>query len=321
MRNDVHGWAGGRRHFQGESQIGFLGSWRGNGLPIGWASGPRWSDLSAAGASAGSFGKQPCPKPRTEVSRKEDQADHRLSRPRHGSHPSLRPNALVSIVMVPHPGRNPPCRVFGDTTASSPSPGAAPPGLTRLPAPRSRGGHSSPSRKVGSAQRAQPTSPGLAHLHGNVTDHATAAAEGQSRRARRLPGPARFRSSRPRPPSLVSGATSPPQALRLRERSLHGRARPQSMATSDPPPPESSPNVESEAAQQHRPSVSWKLTSPAASAAARKTSGTYPASAAFQRHRLISRPEINLGTQPQICFLQPRTSQPLVLFRCGRSGC
>nr|KAF6282060.1 hypothetical protein mMyoMyo1_001879 [Myotis myotis] len=92
------------------------------------------------------------------------------------------------------------------------------------------------------------------------------------------------------------------------------------MATSEPPPPESSPNVENEAAQQHRPSVSWKLTSPAASATARKTSGTYPASAAFQRHRLISRPEINLGTQPQICFLQPRTSQPLVLFSLMNSS-
>ncbi|XP_059532023.1 uncharacterized protein C5orf52 homolog [Myotis daubentonii] len=92
------------------------------------------------------------------------------------------------------------------------------------------------------------------------------------------------------------------------------------MATSEPPPPESSLNVENETAQQHRPSVSWKLASPAASAAARKTSGPYPASAAFQRHRLISRPEINLGTQPQICFLQPRTSQPLVLFSLMNSS-
>ncbi|XP_006104943.1 uncharacterized protein C5orf52 homolog [Myotis lucifugus] len=91
------------------------------------------------------------------------------------------------------------------------------------------------------------------------------------------------------------------------------------MAASEPPPPESSPNVENEAVQQHRPSVSWKLTSPA-NAAARKTSGIYPASAAFQRHRLISRPEINLGTQPQICFLQPRTSQPLVLFSLMNSS-
>lgn len=94
------------------------------------------------------------------------------------------------------------------------------------------------------------------------------------------------------------------------------------MADSQPPLPESSPSVENGAAQQHRPSVSWNLTSPTASAAAtKKTSGIYPASAAFQRHRLVSRPEINLGTQPQICFLRPRTSQPLVLFRCGRSGC
>ncbi|XP_008141040.1 uncharacterized protein C5orf52 homolog [Eptesicus fuscus] len=93
------------------------------------------------------------------------------------------------------------------------------------------------------------------------------------------------------------------------------------MADSQPPPPESSPSVENGAAQQHRPSVSWNLTSPTASAAAtKKTSGIYPASAAFQRHRLVSRPEINLGTQPQICFLRPRTSQPLVLFSLMNSS-
>ncbi|XP_036305507.1 uncharacterized protein C5orf52 homolog [Pipistrellus kuhlii] len=93
------------------------------------------------------------------------------------------------------------------------------------------------------------------------------------------------------------------------------------MADSQPPPPEASPGAENEAAQQHRPSVSWNLASSSTGAAAsKKTAGAYPASAAFQRHRLISRPDINLGAQPQICFLRPRTSQPLVLFSLMNSS-
>lgn len=41
-----------------------------------------------------------------------------------------------------------------ETPVSSRFPGAAPPGLTPLPAPRSRGGHMSPGGEVESAQRA-----------------------------------------------------------------------------------------------------------------------------------------------------------------------
>lgn len=92
------------------------------------------------------------------------------------------------------------------------------------------------------------------------------------------------------------------------------------MADSQVPRPQSSPSEENGVTQQHRPSVTWNLSSPKVNAVATKTStssGTYPASAVFRRHRLGSRPEINVGSQPQTCFLQPRTSKPMVLFRCG----
>lgn len=68
----------------------------------------------------------------------------------------------------PSTRRNPLCRVFGETAASSPRPGPAPPELTRLRAPRNRWGHSSPGRKVRSSQRAAVHSSGLARLHGNA---------------------------------------------------------------------------------------------------------------------------------------------------------
>ncbi|XP_016054126.1 PREDICTED: uncharacterized protein C5orf52 homolog [Miniopterus natalensis] len=87
------------------------------------------------------------------------------------------------------------------------------------------------------------------------------------------------------------------------------------------PPP--SPSEENAATQQHRPSVTWNLTSPMSkTATARSSTSTaiYPASIVLRRHRLGSSPEINLGTQPQICFLQPRTSQPLVLFSLMNSS-
>ncbi|KAM7051444.1 uncharacterized protein C5orf52 homolog [Molossus nigricans] len=95
------------------------------------------------------------------------------------------------------------------------------------------------------------------------------------------------------------------------------------MADIPVPNPEPSPRVENGVTQQHRPSVTWNLSSPKVNPAATKritSSGTYPASAVFRRHRLGSRPEINLGSQPQICFLQPRTSQPMVLFSLMNSS-
>ena len=80
---------------------------------------------------------------------------------------------------------------------------------------------------------------------------------------------------------------------------------------------------DNETAQQQRPSVTWNLSLPTVSTAAIQTtrsSGSYSASAFLWRHRFGSRPEINLGTQPRIIFLRPQTSQPLVLFRCGRGA-
>lgn len=91
------------------------------------------------------------------------------------------------------------------------------------------------------------------------------------------------------------------------------------MAPSLAPISESFPNVEGATTQQPKPSVTWDLSSPSAQAAAAQattSSGTYPASAFRQGNR----PEINLGAQPKICFLQPRTSQPLVLFSLMNSS-
>ena len=87
--------------------------------------------------------------------------------------------------------------------------------------------------------------------------------------------------------------------------------------------PELFADEDNETAQQQRPSVTWNLSLPTVSTAAIQTtrsSGSYSASAFLWRHRFGSRPEINLGTQPRIIFLRPQTSQPLVLFRCGRGA-
>ncbi|XP_032327414.1 uncharacterized protein C5orf52 homolog isoform X2 [Camelus ferus] len=87
--------------------------------------------------------------------------------------------------------------------------------------------------------------------------------------------------------------------------------------------PETLSRVEDEypaASQQPRPSITWNLGSPIAYAAADQattSSGTSPASVFLWRGRLGSRPDIHVGTQPRICFLRPRTAQPLMLFRCG----
>ena len=101
--------------------------------------------------------------------------------------------------------------------------------------------------------------------------------------------------------------------------SLCVRPRPPSMAYHLVTISESFSSVVDAAAQQPRPSVTWNLGSPlgySTAAQATTSSGTTPAWT-FQRDRLGSHPEINVGTHPQICFLRPRTAQLPVLFRCG----
>ncbi|VFV22086.1 Hypothetical predicted protein [Lynx pardinus] len=85
---------------------------------------------------------------------------------------------------------------------------------------------------------------------------------------------------------------------------------------------ESFSSVVDAAAQQPRPSVTWNLGSPlgySTAAQATTSSGTTPAWT-FQRDRLGSHPEINVGTHPQICFLRPRTAQLPVLFSLMNSS-
>ncbi|XP_045682718.1 uncharacterized protein C5orf52 homolog [Phyllostomus hastatus] len=89
------------------------------------------------------------------------------------------------------------------------------------------------------------------------------------------------------------------------------------MAPNLAPNPESFADVENETAQQQRPSVSWNLSLPAVNTAAIQatpTSATYSASSFLRRRRFGNGPEVNLGSQPHIVFLRPRTAQPLVLF-------
>ncbi|KAM9749330.1 uncharacterized protein C5orf52 homolog isoform 2-T2 [Dama dama] len=73
--------------------------------------------------------------------------------------------------------------------------------------------------------------------------------------------------------------------------------------------------------QQLRPSVTWNLVcSPTAGRVAPQattSSGTYPASAFFRHSRLSNRRDGHVRSQPKICFLRPRTAQPLVLFRAA----
>ncbi|KAF6277675.1 hypothetical protein mRhiFer1_001904 [Rhinolophus ferrumequinum] len=85
---------------------------------------------------------------------------------------------------------------------------------------------------------------------------------------------------------------------------------------------ESFPSVENATTQQPKPSVTWDLSSPSARAAAAQattSSGAYRGSAS-RRYGRGNRPEINVKAHPQICFLQPRTAQPLVLFSLMNSS-
>lgn len=91
------------------------------------------------------------------------------------------------------------------------------------------------------------------------------------------------------------------------------------MVPSQAPIPESFPGLKKATTQQPKPSVTRDLSSlraQGATAHATTSSGTYSASA-FRRGGLGSLPETNVGTQPQIFFLRPRSARPLVLFRCG----
>ncbi|XP_054450008.1 uncharacterized protein C5orf52 homolog [Pteronotus mesoamericanus] len=95
------------------------------------------------------------------------------------------------------------------------------------------------------------------------------------------------------------------------------------MASSLAPIRASFADEENETAQQQRPSVTWKLSPLSAHRAATQrstSSGTYPASGFLWRPRLGSSPEINLGTQPHVVFLRPRTAPTLVLFSLMNSS-
>lgn len=116
----------------------------------------------------------------------------------------------------PSARRNPPCRVFGETAASSPRPGVAPPELTRLRAPRDRWGHSPPGRKVGSSQRAAAHSIGPAHLHGN----APAAPRRPPRDNPASTAALRVPHARPSPPHSSPGQRAGLSPPRLRRGSL-----------------------------------------------------------------------------------------------------
>ncbi|XP_032165238.1 uncharacterized protein C5orf52 homolog isoform X2 [Mustela erminea] len=75
------------------------------------------------------------------------------------------------------------------------------------------------------------------------------------------------------------------------------------------------------AAKQSRPSVTWNLGSPSVSLASQATTSSGTTSTLASRHvRFISQPEIHVATQPQICFLRPRTAQQPVLFSLMNSS-
>nr|XP_036849277.1 uncharacterized protein C5orf52 homolog [Manis javanica] len=94
------------------------------------------------------------------------------------------------------------------------------------------------------------------------------------------------------------------------------------MARGPAPIPESYSSEEYATPQQPRPWATWNLGSPTAQAAAVQattSSGATP-SRAFWRGGLSSRPRIDAGTSPQVCFLRPRTAQPPVLFSLMNSN-
>ena len=190
---------------------------------------------------------------------------------------------------------------------------------------RSRGNPNGPSREVVSWLCAPQPSSRPARLHGNVPGSATAVAKGQSRGIRRLPGFAhKARPTPPVPPSLRVSRATRRAAHRVCAGAHSASARAQkTMGPERAPIPELLAKAEDEnsaAGQQLRPLVTWNLDSPIAGRVAPQattSSGTYPASAFFRHSRLRNRRDTHVRSQPKICFLQPRTAQPLVLFRCG----
>ena len=249
------------------------------------------------------------------------------SRPR--SHCPRQPGAPVSIAMVPCCGkrwavpglRRNPGLVF---------PVLELPGLDS-PATALRSCGNPSSRKVGSGLCVpQPTSSRPARLHGNAPGGATAVAKGQSGRIRRLPGYSH--TAHPTPPHPPPGpaflARLPGNALCSAHRVCAGAHSASARAQKSMDPEKAlipellakAGDENSAVGQQLRPSVTWNLDSPVAGAVAPQatsSSGTYPASAFFRHSRLSNRRDTHVGSPPKICFLRPRTAQPLVLFRCG----
>ncbi|XP_008571234.1 PREDICTED: uncharacterized protein C5orf52 homolog [Galeopterus variegatus] len=87
------------------------------------------------------------------------------------------------------------------------------------------------------------------------------------------------------------------------------------------PIPESFFRVEDSTARPARPSVTWdpgSSTDYGTAASATTSSGATPS--LLRRYRLGRRPEIDLEVRPQICFLQPRTTQQPVLFSLMNSS-
>ncbi|XP_055260473.1 uncharacterized protein C5orf52 homolog isoform X2 [Moschus berezovskii] len=146
----------------------------------------------------------------------------------------------------------------------------------------------------------------------------------KSSRGRRLPGYAR--TARPTRPAFLARlpGNAPGSAHRVCAGAHSASARAQkSMDPREAPVPNLICRAEDEnsaGGQQLRPSVTWNLDSPVAGAVATKataSAGTYPASAVFRHSRLSHRGDTHVGSQPKICFLRPRTAQPLVLFRAA----
>lgn len=120
----------------GVSQVGFLGSWCWNRL-LRLLGVKTPTVLPVSRGQEGRFVQEA-----VALETLVEGLGEREDESRHGSHNLCRPGALVSIATVPRSGGrggNRLRRVFGETPASSPRPGAAPPGLTWLPAPRSIG--------------------------------------------------------------------------------------------------------------------------------------------------------------------------------------
>ncbi|XP_006869369.1 PREDICTED: uncharacterized protein C5orf52 homolog [Chrysochloris asiatica] len=127
-------------------------------------------------------------------------------------------------------------------------------------------------------------------FHSNTLGRATAAAEGQSCH------------------SAVSQAELKPRPV-----CTHHLA----------PIPKLYTSLEDSRRHSSRPSVTWNLNSPVANATSSQAATSFnstPVTSALRRDSQDSRQDVWRGAQPQICFLRPRTSQPLVLFSLMNSS-